>query len=34
MQMLFWRNNIEAGHTLYRYYYTELYMLKIWRHFS
>jgi hypothetical protein len=38
MQMLFWRNNIEAGHTpspgLYTTIRSSFYMLKIWRHFS
>jgi hypothetical protein len=38
MQMLFWRNNIEAGHTpspgLYTTIQSSFYMLKIWRHFS
>jgi hypothetical protein len=38
MQMLFWRNNIEAGHTpspgLFTTLRSSFYMLKIWRHFS
>jgi hypothetical protein len=38
MQMLFWRNNIEAGHTpspgLFTTIRSSFYMFKIWRHFS